>query len=185
MLFFDCWQQASFVHSVILRNWNCREPELINAPDLAYLMEMCQSLKVLTLQELGMDVNQIRLLGTYSRVDLEIVLIRCELTSAGTSALVKVLGLNQGPTKLEYCEHDNIVLANGLRRNNRLKSFEPRISMNHEVGNQEVLAITDALKENKGLVDLSIRYEFVMSNESWDAICDSLKTHPTLQILGL
>jgi hypothetical protein len=102
-----------------------------------------------------------------------------------TSALAEVLGRNQGPNKLDSCYIDNSVIANGLRGNSRLKSIKPRVSMTFEVGNQELLAIAGALKENKGLVDFDLMYDFMMSNEIWDAICDSLKTHPTLQILFL
>jgi hypothetical protein len=51
-------------------------------------------------------------------------MIRCKLTSAGSSALAEVLGRNnQGPTQLFHCYMDNGVLANGLRGNSSLKSF--------------------------------------------------------------
>jgi hypothetical protein len=176
---------ASVVHSVILEGRG--DGELINAPPLlAYMMEQCQSLKVLSLKDLEMDENHCRALGTYSRPGLEIELIRCELTRAGTSALTEVLGRNQGPTKLHLCNIDNLVLADGLRGNSRLKSLTTNISSDRDVGNQEVLTIACALKENKGLLDLDLRcYYFRMSDEIWDAICDSLKTHPTLQLLDL
>jgi hypothetical protein len=176
---------ASVVHSVRLGKWDSDDYAVINAPTLEYLMEKCQGLKDLSLEDLELDKNHCRVLGADSRSDLEIVLGDCRLTSAGTAALTEVLGRNQGPTKLDLCYMDNSVLANGLRGNSRLKSFEPRISMNVEVGKQEVLAIACALKENKGLVDLDLRYDFMMSNETWDAVCDSLKTHPTLQFLDL
>jgi hypothetical protein len=74
---------------------------LINAPALAYLMEQCQSLKVLTLKELKMDEDHCRILGDFSRPDLEIVLDECKITSAGGNALSEVLGRNQGPTRLD------------------------------------------------------------------------------------
>jgi hypothetical protein len=51
--------------------------------------------------------------------------------------------------------------------------------------NQALVAIAGVLKENKGLVDLQLRHHSMMSDETWAAICDSLKTHPTLQILNL
>jgi hypothetical protein len=38
---------------------------------------------------------------------------------------------------------------------------------------------------SKGLVGLELGCDFTMSNETWDAVCDSLKTHPTLQVLHL
>jgi hypothetical protein len=176
---------ASVVHSVHL-NWNDIVAALINAPTLAYLLLQCQSLKRLSLMRLPLDENHCRALGDYSRPGLEIVLGGCNLTNAGTSALVEVLGRNQGPTRLAYCVIDNIILADGLRGNTRLKSFKPRISSNRDVGNREVLAIVDALRENKGLVDLDLGAScFRVNSETWDGICDSLKTHPTLEVLNL
>jgi hypothetical protein len=147
-------------------------------------MEQCQSMKILTLLNVEpLDEDQTRVLGAYSRPGLEINLDRCKLTSAGASALAEVLGRDKGPTKLYFCEIDNSVLADGLRGNSRLKSLTPRLSSNFELGNREVLAIAGALKENKGLVDLHLWYAFTLSDETWDAVCDSLKTHPTLQVL--
>jgi hypothetical protein len=137
-------------------------------------MEQCQSLKVLSLANLEMDENYCRVLGTYSRPGLEIVLDDCKITSAGASALGEVLGRNQGPTKLDRCYIDNVVLANGLRENSRLKSLKPRLSDSPEDGNREFHAISDALRENKGLVDLDLCYRFAMNDETWGVICDSL-----------
>jgi hypothetical protein len=87
------------------------------------MMEQCQSLKTLTLKNLEMDENHCRVLGTFSRPALEIVLHQCKITSAGGNALAEVLGCNQGPTKLDLCSIDNVVLADGLRGNSRLKSL--------------------------------------------------------------
>jgi chaperonin cofactor prefoldin len=176
---------ASAFHSVILNKGDYPRA-LINAPTLAYLMEQCQSLKILSLNYLEIDENHCRAFGAYSRPGLEIELIHCKLTTAGSNALAEVLlGRNQGPTKLHHCDIEYSVLVNALRENSRLKSLTPRISSGRDVGNQEVLAIAGALKENRGLVYLDLGHGFTMSNETWGAICDSLKTHPTLQILDL
>jgi hypothetical protein len=177
---------VSAVRSVHLDNWSSRVGTLINAPTLAYLMEQCQSLKVLMLDYLEMDENHIRVLGGYSRPGLKIELIDCKLTSPGAIALADVLGRNQGPTKISFCEIYNLVVASGLGGNSRLKSLKLRISSNLEVGHREVLAIADALKENKGLVDLDIiQDDFRLNGETWGAIFDSLKAHPTLEVLDL
>jgi hypothetical protein len=173
---------VSVVDSVIIHRLRSAYG-LINAPTLAYMMEQCQSLKYLSLNYLTIDEDHIRVLGDLSRPDLEIVLERCKITSAGASVLAEVLGRNQGPTKLVSCEIDNFVLADGLRGNSRLKSLKLRISSNLEVGNREVLALSGALKENEGLVDLNLNYRFYVSE--WGAICASLKTHPTLEVLDL
>jgi hypothetical protein len=135
------------------------------------------------LKDLEMDENHCLVLGANSRPDLEINLDGCKLTSAGASALAEVLGRNQGPTKLDCCHLDNYVLADGLRGNSRLKSLTLRSFGIHEDDNREILAIAGALRENKGLVYFDIRHRW--SDERWGAICDSLKTHPTLQVLSL
>jgi hypothetical protein len=79
-----------------------------------------------------MDEDHCRVLGTYSRPGLEIVLNQCKITSAGAFALAEVLGRNQGPTKLALCKIDNLVLADGLGGSSRLKIFRPRICSNNE-----------------------------------------------------
>jgi hypothetical protein len=178
---------ASDVHSVLLqRNYDSLDRALINAASLAYLMEQSQCLKTLSLVGLkSVQEDHIRVIGAYSRPDLEINLYCCKLTSAGASALAEVLGRNQGPTLLGSCFMDNSFLVDGLRGNNRLKSLTLRLSSNLEVGNRELLAIADALKENKGLVELDFYYAFIISVETWDVVCDSLTTHPTLRVLRI
>jgi hypothetical protein len=157
-----------------------------DAASLAYLMEQCQSLKTLTLKKIALDEDTIRVLGDYSKPDLEIKLDRCQITGTAAVALAQVLRSNQGPTKLDYCYIDNFALADGLRGNSRLKSFKLRLSIRPDDGNQELLAIASTLKENKGLVHLEVvRYNCRLNDKTWDAICDSLKTHPTLQVLSL
>jgi hypothetical protein len=176
---------ASAIHSVDLYSHSSRRGALINAASLAYLMEQCQSLKALTLQKIALDEDEIRVLGAYSRLGLEIVLSHCTLTSVGASALAEVLARNQGPTQLRCCYIDNFVIADGLRGNSRLKGLRPRPIRNSEVGNRELLvAIASALKENRCLVDLNL-WDFRINNETWDVLCDYLKTHPTLEVLNL
>jgi hypothetical protein len=181
---------ASVVQSVLLCKRSSRDGALIRAPTLASLMKRCQSLKALTLQDLGsLDENHCRVLGAYSRPGLEIEVIRCKLTNAGAHTLAEVLRRNQGPTDLHYCDIDYSVLADGMRGNSRLKSLSPFVSNSPRDDNQELQAIAGALKENKGLVRLNLsgrrRFGLRVSDETWGAICDSLKTHATLEVLDL
>jgi hypothetical protein len=178
---------ASVVYSVILPGSYFRDVTSINAATLAYLMEQCQSLRALTLRFLVLDEDHCRVLGTYSRPDLEIELLYCKITGAGATALAEVLGRNQGPTRLDYCDIDTLLLVNGLRGNSRLKSFSPHISYDFDIRNRDLLAIADAIRENEGLVEWRLRSDdgmMVMNDETWDAICDSLKLHPTLEVLN-
>jgi hypothetical protein len=177
---------ASVVHSLLPCNLDSLPGLLINAPTLARLMERCQNLRILKLQGLEcLDESHCRGLGTYSRPDLDINLDHCRFTNAGTSALVEVLERNQGPTSLTWCRMDYSVLADGLRGNSRLKSLALRLfsSSSFEDGKRQVLAIASALRENKGLVELDLSHE--ECDETWYAVCDSLKTHPTLEVLHL
>ena len=72
-----------------------------------------------------MDENHCRVLGTYSRPGLEIELTHCRIAGTAVEALAEVVGRNQGPTKLIWCDIDNSVLADDLRGNCRLKSLTP------------------------------------------------------------
>jgi hypothetical protein len=149
-------------------------------------MERCQGLKFLLLESLDMDEDHCRALDTFSRPGFEIVLCGCKITSAGAIALAEVLGRNQGPTNLNCCSIDNYILADGLRGNSRLKSLQLRLSGDRDIGNREVIAIADALRENKGLIELRLSYYgFEVTDETWGAVCDSLETHPTLEVLDL
>jgi hypothetical protein len=180
---------TSDVHSVKLSDWRCANHVSINATSLAYLMEQCQSLQDLTLLNVkDLDEDQIRVLGANSRPDLEIALICCQLTSAGTSVLAEVLGRNQGPTKLEICDIDYSVLAGRLELsgNSSLKRLAPRSSSGLEDENRELQAIAGYLRQYRGLIELDLScYDCSVNDETWDSICNSLKAHPTLEVLQL
>jgi hypothetical protein len=144
---------ASVVHSVILNERTSRDGVLINAASLASLIEQCQSLKALTLLHLELDESHYRVIGAYSRPDLEIELKNCAITDAGASALAEVLGRNQGPTKLHNRSIDTFLIADGLRGNSRLKHLISQFSSNIEDRNRQVLEVADAIRENKGRVE--------------------------------
>jgi hypothetical protein len=152
-------------------------------------MRQCRSLKVLSLTNIEMNEDQIRALGAVSRPGLEIKLVGYRLSGAKAEALIEVLKRNKGPTELRCCRNiDNFILADGLRGNSRLKTLRTLcFSGSNEACNREVPAISSALRENKGLVYLAIWPHMTMSDESWEAVCEFLKTltHPTLQVLHL
>jgi hypothetical protein len=176
---------ASEVHELALRGNLGQSSVFFNAPSFAYLVEQCQNLTALSLEKITLDEDHIRVLGDCSKPGLEIALNDCRITGTAAVALAEVLGRNQGPTKLFACYIDNSVVVNGLRGNSSLKSLEPSLSDNRDVGNREVLAIAGALRENKGLVDLNLIHAFTMNDETWYAFYNSLKAHPTLEVLDL
>jgi hypothetical protein len=153
-----------------------------NAPRFASLVEQCQNLEVLKLEQIVLDEDHIRVLGDFSKPGLEIELSQCRIVGAAATELVQILRRNQG---LECCEIDNFVLADGLRGNTSLKGLTPRISGSPEIDSREVLAFADALRENKGIVGLDLRYNISVRYEAWNVVCNSLMTHPTLQTLDL
>jgi hypothetical protein len=83
-----------------------------------------------------LDEDPVRVLGTLSRPGLEIELKHCQIAGAADAVLAEVLGRNQGPTKLDGCGIDNLLLAEGLRGNSRLEKFRTRLSSDLEVGSQ-------------------------------------------------
>jgi hypothetical protein len=100
---------------------------LLSNPTLSFILKI-QTLKVLKLEDLKMDENHCSV----------VEMIRCRLTSAGTSSLVEVVGRNQGLTRLDGCYIDNFVLADGLHGNSSLKRLGPHLSTMSEVRNREV-----------------------------------------------
>jgi hypothetical protein len=136
------------------------------------------------LNNITLDGDNFRVLGDFSKPGLEVELKACRIAGAAAEALVEVLGRNQGPTKLTLCDIDIFVLADVLRGNSCLKSLSLPSFGNSEDDNPKILAIAAALKDNKGLVDLDLTH-CLLSDEVWNAVCDSLKAHPTLQVLKL
>jgi hypothetical protein len=116
---------ASVVHSVILDKVISLAGASINAPAFAYLMEQCQNLNVSTLKEIDLDEDHCRVIGAYSRPDLEIEMIRCKLTSAGSSALAEVLGRNQGPTRLDCCWNEKVRCREWVARKQSSEDLVP------------------------------------------------------------
>jgi hypothetical protein len=176
----------SDVHSVKISNWRCANHVSINATSLAYLIEQCQNLKALTLSNVkDLDRDHITVIGAFSG---KIELICCQFTIAGTSALAEVLERNQGTIKLEICDIDYSVLAGrlGSRGNTSLKRLAPCSSSGIADQNQQLQGIAGYLRQYRGLIELNVSwYDAGINDETWDAICDSLKAHPTLAVLEL
>jgi hypothetical protein len=88
---------ASTVYELDIRNL-CRRHQAYDTigPTLAYLMQQCQSLKVLSLTFFEIDEDQIRVLGAVSRPGLDIKLKFCRIAGASAEALAEVLKRDQG-----------------------------------------------------------------------------------------
>jgi hypothetical protein len=89
---------VSVARSISFRGWSDTDV-VISAPSLAHLMEQCQSLKILSFSLVGpLNSDHCRVLGAYSRPDLQVILINCRLESAGAWMLL----LYQGIPKLPF-----------------------------------------------------------------------------------
>jgi hypothetical protein len=117
---------------------------------------------------------------------LEIELFYCKLYDAGaTNALVEAIRHNRGPTKLERCEIDTCLLADALRGNTSVKALTLRCSYGNAAKDRVAIrALVQGLEQNRGLVRLDLSNR-VVNNENWKALCKSIKTHPSLEVLGL
>jgi hypothetical protein len=117
---------------------------------------------------------------------LEIELFYCNLYGAGaTDALVEAIRHNRGPTKLERCEIDTRLLADALRGNTSVKALTLRSSYGNAAKDLVAIrALVQGLVQNCGLVRLDLSNR-VVNDANWKALCMSLKTHPTLEVLGL
>jgi hypothetical protein len=93
--------------------------ELFSAASLTYLMEQCQSLKALKLENQSLTKITF-VLGEFSKPGLEIELTECQITG-DTAVLAAVLENNKGPTK-RWVLHGQFRFATGLRGNSRLKT---------------------------------------------------------------
>jgi hypothetical protein len=117
---------------------------------------------------------------------LEIELCYCKLYDVrATDALVEAIRQNRGPTKLERCEMDTLGLADALRGNDSVKALTLRGSYGNAANDLVAIrALAHALEDNHGLVRLDMSNR-VISTENWKALCQSLQTHPTLEVLIL
>jgi hypothetical protein len=153
---------------------------VFDTPNFVDLLEQCQNLKALTLENITLDERHCSVLENFSEPGLEVELKSCRILGAGAEVLSEVLRRDKGPTKVNCCDIDSLVLANGLCGNSRLKSLT-----HHIARDQGLFPFTRAFRENKGLVDVELQHDLWMIDETWIAVCDSLKTHPTLQVLRL
>ena len=166
MLLFDCWQQVSLISISI----QCERNALCIGQRYHFGVSdgVVPKSEGSNLEEWALDEDHCRVLGACSRPGLEIELKYCKVTSAKASVLAEILGRNQGPTKLIPCEIGSLFLADGSRGNS-LKSLKSHLPSRSRDDNQTLQAIAGALRENKGLLNLDLRYLVRLSDEAWDA----------------
>jgi hypothetical protein len=154
--------------------------ETISAPDLARLLQNSQVLKCLELEELTLDEDHCRALAAASRPGLEIKLFACTITEAGARFFIESLRLNRGPTQLCHCNIDHATLAEALRGNRSVTTFVLRSLKKHEMD-----LVARALQEDRGVVELDLSYSCRMEPNTLGVLCQSLHTHPSLEVLEL
>jgi hypothetical protein len=151
-----------------------------------YLMaQSTTGLKTMRLEDMTLDKEHCLALESNDRADLEIELSNCKLTDDGTQAFLESQRRNKGPNKLLNCKLDISVLAEAVRENTSLKSLKPCGELDHDhLSHGDFETLARALKENKGLVTLDLAGQPI-SEESWRVILQSIRKHPSLQVLDL
>ena len=121
--------------------------------------------------------------------DVNITLKHCHLTEAGERLLFDGIRRNLGPTSLQSCCFNTQLLADALRGNTRIKRF--RCQCDHRLTDENVsftddnfLFLLRALAENLGIEKLVLKC-INITDESWDAMCQSLANHPATLLIVL
>jgi hypothetical protein len=168
---------ASVVHSAILKTTGLAA--WMNA-SFGVSDGALPSLKCLTLEKLSMDESHCRawhLFETRSRDRAETL----SITGAGASA-------GGGPGRKGTDEAISVKLTCAYSRMGYAEivvwKIEQLLSQNFDVGNREFVRCRRP-RRKEGLVSLHLLHGFTMGDRTWDAVCNSLKKHPTLQLLNI
>jgi hypothetical protein len=131
----------------------------------------------LSFQFLFIDQETVRAIATCGVADIEFR--QCTVEGLNTA-----LALNQGPTKLTLsCAMPEFTkLGPGLVGNSSLHELD--LLLHFWLQGTPLEQFTTALKANLGLRRLAVSY-LDINDQDWDALCQSLHQHPTLERLEL
>jgi hypothetical protein len=149
------------------------EVESISAPDLSQLLKtLLPSLEKISLRNCTLDEDHCRVLAAASSSGLEIVLAQSIITNAGARIFAESFRLNQGPTKLIYCEMDNAVIADAMRGNTIVNT----LTLDFRWKKHELDMFARALQEDRGLVTLNLYSCNMIDHETLRLFCLSIQT---------
>jgi hypothetical protein len=139
-----------------------------------------RNLRVLCLFGLALNTSHCRAIDALTRTDLQIELVRCDLTEAGEEIILECIRQNRGPTGLSSCRIDTRRFTDALRGNNSVTYLAPH----EDCSDEETIVYFQALAENEGLVTLDL-CSVRITDEMWVALWRSVTRHPKLENLVL
>jgi hypothetical protein len=146
----------------------------------SHFLAQSRNLRALDVRSLGLNTCHCRAIYALSRTDLQIELIRCEMTGSGEEIILECIRQNRGPTALHACQIDTRRLADALRGNNSVTM----LALDENCSDDERLVLVQALAENEGLVALYLR-TVLFTDEMWIALWRSVARHPKLEEIWL
>jgi hypothetical protein len=159
-------------------------PALSGAGLSRFFQESRPCLRNVTFNGRVFSEDQCLALATMSRLDVELHIFDCSLADDAAEAFVEFLRSDRGPVDLYECRIDSQILANALTGKSRVTRLEPSAIPYLGTNHTEVAVFFRALANNRGLVDLNLRYHPI-SYDNWMILGQSLQTHPTLTSLNL
>jgi hypothetical protein len=173
--------------SVIL--WGGDDIPLLPVSDSALLnfMESCNNeTRSVHVVACTLDASHFRALENLASPDLKIVLQGCALRVADAdagAAFWDCLQRNRGPTELHQFFIDTEYLAAALHGNKLLEKLS--IMPHRGMDDASVLAISEILEKNSQSLEYLSFHSLLIGDDSWSALCHSLRAHSTLTILRL
>jgi hypothetical protein len=175
-------------------------PPNISGPAIQMLLEQCPDLELLTFMDATLDETQCRALAAASPSattgKLDIRFHDCRVLHAGSTAALADLfrntnnNNNEGGQVNYHLDHlqseDWRILAESLRGNTNVKTIVQPAGRLAErmLEHDEFRALAEALGDNQGLVKFSPRKQLI-NDENWTILCQSLRSHSTLETLDL
>ena len=174
-------------------------PPNISGPAIQMLLEQCPDLELLAFMDATLDETQCRALAAASPSattgKLDIRFHDCRVLHPSSTAALAALfrnnnSNNQGGQVHYHLDHfqseDWRVLAESLRGNTSVKTIVQPAGRLAErmLENDEFRVLAEALGANQGLLKFYPRGQLI-NDENWTVMCQSLRSHPTLETLDL
>jgi hypothetical protein len=174
-------------------------PLTVSGPAIQELLERCPDLELLAFMDTTLDETQCRALASASPSTttgkLDIRFHDCRVLNVDSTAAFAALfrnnnSNNQGDQVHYHLDHfqteDWPILAESLRGNTSVITIiQPAGRLaKRMLEHDEFRALAEALRENQGLLRFSLRGQHI-NHENWTVLCQSLRSHPTLDTLDL
>jgi hypothetical protein len=194
--------QPSQVSQVRLKSLWYDHPPNISGPTIQELLEQCPDLELLAFLDATLDENQCRALSAASPSrttgKLDIRFHDCRVLHEGSTAALADLfrnnnnnnNNNEGGQVHYHLDHfqteDWRILAQSLRGSTGVKTIvQPAGRLNERMLEQpEFRVLAEALGDNQGLVKFAPIAQHI-NDENWTVLCQSLRSHLTLETLDL